>query len=88
MKIIDFIFFTQADVPDSFYDLSSKELIGFQKSLQDATKSLVERPFVSAKAKIKNDQHFRDNADLKLVFPDQVQVRMNFPSNIPSKRQL
>lgn len=78
--IIFFIFV--ADVPDSFFEMTKEELLQYQRGLQNISKSMIEKPFVSAKFKLKTDNIIhQDGVTIKLVFSNQIYVQANFPLN-------
>lgn len=80
--------FHLAEVPDSFFELSKMELIDFQKTLQNKSKSLYDRPFISAKEKFKKEIFVKETVNLKIIFPDQKQVQVKFSSSFKGENSI
>lgn len=57
------------------------ELLDFQKSLQNKSKLLSDQPFMLAKEKVTKEIAVKENLTLKIIFPDQKQVQVNFRSS-------
>ena len=75
-----------ADISDSFFELSTAELLDFQKSLQFKSKSLSDRPFMSAKEKFKSDAAIKETINLKIIFPDQIRVQVSFNTSFKGEK--
>jgi hypothetical protein len=77
------LFYFLADVPDSFFDLSKEELLGYQRGLQNNSKSI---NFFASKTKTKIETSLSSRVvPIKLVFNNQIIVQAEFSLNWSGK---